>query len=86
MSFREQADKAAQDVAGAFGATPTPEQAKAAADVIEQAIIESYRDAATHCAEVASKCCAEDQDLAHEVADKIERANIALIANLSSLR
>ena len=86
MSFREQADKAVQTVAEAFGAAPTPEQAKAAADVIERAIIESYRDAAARCAEVASKCCAEDRDLAHKVADQIERANTALIANLSSLR
>ncbi len=85
MSFREQADKAAQAVAGVFGAAPTPEQAKAAADVIERAINDSYRDAAAHCAEVASKCCAEDQVLANKVAEQIERANTALIANLSSL-
>ena len=86
MSFREQADKAAHAVAEAYGAAPTPEQARAAADVIERAIIESYRDAAAHCAEVASKCCAGDRDMAHKVADQIERANTALIANLSSLR
>ncbi len=86
MSFREQADKAAQAVAEAYGAAVTPEQAKAAADVIERAIVESYRDAAARCAKVASECCAEDRDLAHKVADQIKRANTALIANLSSLR
>ncbi len=86
MSFREQADKVTQAAAEALGATPTPEQAKAVADVIERAIIDSYRDAAAHCAEVASKCCAEDQVLANKVAEQIERANTALIANLSSLR
>ena len=37
MSFREQADKAVGAVAEAFGAAPTPEQAMAAADVIERA-------------------------------------------------
>ena len=46
MSFREQADKCVQTVAEALGATPTPEQAKAAADMIERAIIDSYRDGA----------------------------------------
>ena len=86
MSFREQADKAAHAVAEAYGTKTTPEQAKAVADVIERAIIESYRDAAAHCAEVASKCCAEDRALANKVAEQIERANTALIANLSSLR
>ncbi len=86
MSFREQADKAVQAVAEALGATPTPEQAKAVADTIERAIIDSYRNAAVHSAKVASDCCASDRDLAHKVADEIRRANIALIANLSSLR
>ncbi len=86
MSFREQADKAAHAVAEAYGAAPTPEQAKAAADVIERAIIKSYKDAAERCATVASDCCAADRDLAHKVADQIKRANTALIANLSSLR
>jgi hypothetical protein len=86
MSFREQADKAVQDVAAALGTTPTPEQAKAAADMIEQVIIDSYRDGAERCAKVAMECCAEDRDLAHKVADEIHRASTALIANLSSLR
>ncbi len=86
MSFREQADKAAQAVAEALGATQTPEQAKAAAEIIERAIIDSYQNAAAHDAKVASNCCASDRDLAHKVADEIRRANIALIANLSSLR
>lgn len=86
MSFREQADKAARDIAAAFGVTPTPEQAKAAADTIERAIIDSYRDGTEHSAKVAMACCAEDRDLAHKVADEIDRASTALIANLSSLR
>ncbi len=86
MSFREQADKAVQAVAEALGATPTPEQAKAAADVIERAIIDSFRDGAVRSAKVAKDCGAEDRDLAHKIADEIRRANTALIANLSSMR
>ncbi len=83
MSFREQA---VQAVAEALGATPTPEQAKAAAEVIERAIIESFQDGAVRSAKVAKECCAEDQDLAHKIDDEIQRANTALIANLSSMR
>ncbi len=86
MSFREQADKAVQTVAEALGATPTPEQAKAAADTIERAIIDSFRDGAVRSAKVAKDYCAADRDLAHKVADEIQRANAALIANLSSMR
>ncbi len=68
-------------MAEALGATPTPEQAKAAAYMIERAIIDSHRDAAVRSAKVTN-----DRDMAHKVADEIRRAHIALIANLSSLR
>ena len=86
MSFREQADNTFQAVAEALGATPTPEQAKAASDAIERAIIDSFRDGAVRSAKVARDYCAEDRDLAHKIDDEIQRANAALIANLSSMR
>ncbi len=86
MSFREQADDTFQAVAEALGFTPTPEQAKAGADTIERAIIDSFRDGAVRSAKVARDHSAADGDLAHKVADEIQRANAALIANLSSMR
>ncbi len=86
MTFREQAEHTAQAVAKLLQAESTPEQSKEAAELIERAIIESYRDAAERCATVALKCCSEDLDMAHKVADEIRRANTALIANLSALR
>ena len=86
MTFREQAEQTAQAVAKLLQAESTPEQSKEAAELIERAIIESYRDAAERCATVARECCSADRDLAHKVAEEIRRANTALIANLSSLR
>ncbi len=86
MSFREQADDTFQAVAEALGFTPAPEQAKAGADTIERAIIDSFRDGAVRSAKVAKDCCAADRDLAHKIEDEIHRANTALIANLSSMR
>ncbi len=86
MTFREQAEQTTQAVAKLLQAEPTPEQSKEAAELIERAIIESYRDAAERCANVARECCSADRDLAHKVAEEIRRANTALIANLSALR
>ena len=86
MNFRNRAERTAQAVAKLLQAESTPEQSKAAADLIERAIIDSYQDAAEHCAKVARECCSADRDLAHKVAEEIRRANTALIANLSSLR
>ncbi len=86
MNFRNRAERTAQAVAKLLQAESTPEQSKEAAELIERAIIESYQDAAEHCANVARECCSADRDLAHKVAEEIRRANTALIANLSSLR
>lgn len=86
MTFRTRADSTAKAVADRLQANADDEQMKAVADLIEQAIIESYQDAADRCATVAKDCCSADMDMAHKVAAEIRRANTALIANLSSLR
>lgn len=86
MTIASRAEKAAKAVLEALQFGATPGQSKQVARIIEQAMIESYRDAAERCARVAVGCCEEDRDLAHKIADEIRRANTALIANLSSLR
>lgn len=86
MTFRTQAEQTAQAIVDTLDAAPSAAQSKQIADLIERAIIASYQDAAGHCAKVAREFCSADKDLAHKVADEIRRANIALIANLSSLR
>ncbi len=86
MTFRTQAEQTARAVVDSLGATPSAAQSKQIADLIERAIIDSYQDAAGRCAKVAREFFSADKDLAHKVADEIRRANIALIANLSSMR
>jgi hypothetical protein len=86
MTFRTQAEQTAQAIVDTLGAAPSAAQSKQIADLIERAIIDSYQDAAGRCANVAREFFSADKDLAHKVADEIRRANIALIANLSSMR
>ncbi len=86
MTFRTQAEQTAQAVVDTLGAAPSAAQSKQIADLIERVIIDSYQDAAGRCAKVAREFCSADKDLAHKVADEIRRDNIALIANLSSMR
>ncbi len=86
MTFRTQAEQTAQAVVDTLGAAPSAAQSKQIADLIERSIIASYQDAAGHCAKVARDFCGADKNLGSKVADEISRANIALIANLSSMR
>ena len=80
------AEEAAKSVLDAVGVSPTPDQAERIAKIIEQAMVDAYRDSAESCAKVAQQCCSPDKDLAHKIAEEIERSNTALIANLSSMR
>ncbi len=86
MTFRTQAEQTAQAIVDTLDAAPSAAQSKQIADLIERAIIASYQDAAGRCAKVARDFCSADKDLAYKVAAEIRRANIALIANLSSMR
>ncbi len=86
MTFRTQAEQTARAVVDALDAAPSAAQSKQIEDLIERAIIDSYKDSAGRCAKVAREFCRADKELASKVADEISRANIALIANLSSMR
>ncbi len=86
MTLRERAESAATVVVKALAASPTEDQAKKVTELIEQAVIDALLEEAGRCADVARKCCAADRDLAHKVAREITNSNVALIANLSSLR
>lgn len=54
--------------------------------IVEKALIAAMQDARERCIDVVHGCCSEDQDLAHKIAREIEQKEIALIANLSSMR
>lgn len=86
MPIRSRAEKAAQEIFAALAAEPDPAVSEKVTAIIEGVMAETYQDGAERCKTAARDCCSEDKDLAHKIAAEIERQNIALIANLSSLR
>ena len=86
MPIASRANEAASAVIKLLGANPDTMQIKEIAQIIEAAMIDAYRDCTERNTKVAAACCEEDLDKAHKIADEMRRANIALIANLSSLR
>ncbi len=50
--------------------SPTPDQTKQITKIIEQAMIDAYRDSAESCVKAAQECCGPDLDLAHKIADE----------------
>jgi hypothetical protein len=86
MSFRSISEKAAGEVFEALGVSPGEAQKNEVLALIEKAVIETALEAKQHHTKAARGCCSADRDLAHKIADQIEKAHVALVANLSAMR
>ena len=84
-SLRERAEAATKEVQDILGVTADTHP-KETADALERTIINALLEERQRCADVALKCCKEDQDKGHKIAEEINRVNPALLANLSSMR
>jgi hypothetical protein len=85
-SLRERAEETCKEVLGILDGTGGGGNSKKIAGAIEKAIINALLEERHRCANVALKCCSEDEDKAHKIDEEIRRVNTALIANLSSMR
>ena len=86
MDLRVRAEIAVKDACKAISAELSAEEERKVADVIERAIVDAVIAAARESRSAAMDCCSADRDMAHKLAEEIERVNSALIANLSAFR
>lgn len=86
MNFRARSESTADAVLSALALSPSDDQTKEVSAIIEQALVDAVGEANQRCSQLAKACCSADRDLAHKIADQIERSHQALVANLSSLR
>ncbi len=84
-SLRDRAEIVTKEVQDILGVS-AESHPKEIADAVEQAIINALLEERQRCADIAFKCCDEDQDQAHKIAEEIKRINTALVSNLSSMR
>jgi hypothetical protein len=86
MDLNKRTQQAIEDTGKIVGVQLNADQRTALKKVIEGVVVEAMREAAASSSRVAQKCCSHDLDMAHKVAQGVEQAHTALIANLSSLR
>lgn len=86
MNIAERVQSTTEAIFAVLQLTPSDEQNRQIARIVQKAVINSMLEQAERSTNVAMKCCSADRDLAHKVADGIHRDYEALIANLSSLR
>ncbi len=79
-TLRERADSIAKSVFNALDATPTEDQAKAATDAIEKAVIDVVLNERQRCASVVIAHGTPDADRVHKLAEEIHRADQAMVA------
>ncbi len=86
MNFKTRAAGIAKKVCQILDTAPSAAARNEVAELIERALMDAALEDSEECAKVAMVCCSADRDLAHKIADEIRRKNVALIANLSSMR
>lgn len=86
MNFKTRAADIAKKVYQILDTAPSAAARNEVAELIERALMDAALEDSEECAKVAMGCCSADRDLAHKIAEEIRRKNVALIANLSSMR
>ena len=86
MDLRTRAEIVIKDCCEALSAELSEEDTQLVAGIIERAMREAIKAATEESSNAARACCGADEDMAHQITDRIEQANTALISNLSSLR
>ncbi len=56
------------------------------AKIVERTLLKAMEEAAVTHHKATVVCCGHEADLAHKIAEEVDRASIALKANLSALR
>ena len=54
--------------------------------IIESALINAVNQSTKNCTEAAVICCGPEADLAHKIAEEVDRAQHVLITNLMAMR
>lgn len=87
MALEKTATRAAQEIDEALAGYDLSEQQKQEIlKIIEQSIIKTVEQTTESHREATLSCCGPEADLAHKIADEVERKTQALIANLMALR
>lgn len=86
MSLRDRAEHTTKALADVLQQGIDDAQQPQVVKIIEEAIIRAVLEERERCVTVANKCCPEDKDRAHKIAEQIRRAEGALVANLQGMR
>lgn len=86
MSLRKLADNAVVQISDTVSSSLSESEIEAISKIIWKTLIEASRQTSQCCTKAAVVCCGPEADIAHKIAEDVERAQQALIANLMAAR
>jgi hypothetical protein len=86
MTLKSLADEAVAQISKTVSEALTEPETEAISKIIEHALIKAVNQATEKYTSAAVICCGPEADLAHKIAEEVDRAQYALIANLTSMR
>lgn len=86
MSLKSLADEAVTQILKEVASPLSRQEADAITKIIQHSLIKAVNHTTEKCTDAAVICCGPEADLAHKIAEEADRAQIALIANLTSMR
>lgn len=86
MELKKRADQAVGEICQALDVTAAVAREHGIAAIVEQAMIDAVLTASSRSTSVVQTVCEHEMDMAHKLAAEIDRANTALITNLTGMR
>ena len=86
MPLKKIADDTLDAISTTLGNELSESQKQQISTIINQALMKSVTNATATHREAVIICCGSEADLAHKIAEETNRATVALVANLMSMR
>lgn len=86
MSLKSLADGAVEKINRTLKGPLTEAELETISQIVQDALVEAVNKSTKSCTNAAVVCCGPEADLAHKIAEDVERARYALLANLTSMR
>ena len=86
MSLNTLTHSTVEKIRESVGNSLSESQIAAVTKIIDDALIKAVNQSTKKCTDAAVICCGPEADLAHKIAEDVERARYALIGNLTSMR
>ena len=84
MSLNTLTHNTVEQIRGSVGNPLSESEIAAITKIIDDALVKAVNQSTKKCTDAAVICCGPEADLAHKIAEDVERARYALIGNLTS--